>query len=217
MSVFLFIVLFGKTQCARLTNIPLSAGHSFGNSGKMTVLHWVPAASWAGKAPPQHQPPVLGQCSLTPQTAGQWFILFPSPVPDEGMMFPSPEALEGCARGVFNHPSPTGLTLPPKKASERLPHHHLLCWEQNTGTQWGCVLGSCNFSFPRVHLQGWGSSSQRKYRTSNDCPQHHPGLTMACTAQQTLGRKASGYMGSPQVLTPHCSLQFPASILMPAG
>lgn len=120
-SVFLFIVLLGKTQCARLTNIPLSAGHSFGNSGKTTVLHQAPAASWAGKAPPQHQPPELGQCSLIPQTAGQWFIRFLSPVSDEGMMFPSPETLEGCTRGGSTTRVPLDLPCPPKRHQRGFP------------------------------------------------------------------------------------------------
>lgn len=152
-SVFLFIVLLGKTQCAWLTNILLSTGYSFGNSGKTTVLHRAPAASWAGKARPSALVPSAGMMLSDPTDSRAMVNFIPLfPVPHEGMMFPSLEALEGCAREMSHHSSPTGFIPSSKKASERLPHWHLgpgWCREQNTGTQWGSVLGSCNFSLPQ--------------------------------------------------------------------
>ncbi|RLV88783.1 hypothetical protein DV515_00015299 [Chloebia gouldiae] len=68
--------------------------------------------------------------------------------------------------------------------------------------------------------KGGGSSSQRKHKTSSDCPQHLPGLTMAHTPQQTT---PSGEKGIQVPSSPTCSPLLPASfqggtpILMPAG
>lgn len=125
------------------------------------------------------------------------------------MIFPSLEALEGSARGVSHHSSPTGLTLPSEKASERLPHHHLgpgHCREQNTGTQWGCVLGSRNFSLPqgpslRVEealLEGSTRQAATVPSTILAPPWH-----AQHSQQPPLGREAPGCTFSPQALIPH--------------
>lgn len=120
-------------------------------------------------------------------------------------MFPP---LEGCARGLPHHSSPSGFILPSKKASERLPQHLL-----GPGAKHRCTMVLCSglpqfLPPPGSISKGGGSSSQRKHETSSDCPQHHPGLAVAHTAQQAA---PPGQKGIRVPSSPTCSPLLPAS------
>lgn len=145
------------------------------------------------------------------------------------MTFPSLEALEGSARGVSHHSSPTGLTLPSEKASERLPHHHLGPDAAGSKTQAhnGAVFWAPATSpSPRVHLRGrrklFSKEAQDKQRLSPAPSWPHHG-THSTANSPPWGERHQGARSVPRPSSPTCSPLLPASfqggasILMPAG
>ena len=171
-SIFLVIVLLGKTQRARLTNIPLFAGYSGGEfrengSGSPSGQQNLPSAS----APSTRTvifAPVDG-CAMVN-------LMPPHHIFNGRMLLPSFGAPTGHAGGVPLLLRPTGLTLPREKALGRLPRHRRGAGTL-PGAKQGHTMGLCSglphlLPPPGSISRGRGSSAQRERKTSSVCPQH---------------------------------------------
>lgn len=120
---------------------------------------------------------------------------------------------KGGAPALESHWTYPALQKGIREASPSAPRARTM---QNTGTQWGCVLGSHNFSLPqgpspRVEealLKGSTRQAATVPNTILASPWHiqpHPG-----------GRKASGCMLNPQALILHL-LPTPSSLFSRRG
>lgn len=174
-SIFLFIVLLGKTQRAQLTNIPLFAGHGIGEFREDASTAQGSGSPLDQQGLPLSLAPSAGVVLTAPADIRTMVNFMPPPpqVSDAGMLFPSFGAPVGCARAVLY---PTGLILHCEKTSERLPHRHFGAG-MLLGTKQGHTMGLCSglpylLPPPGSISKGGGSFSQRKHKTSSICPRH---------------------------------------------
>lgn len=182
----------------------------------MPAPHRAPAAPWTSKASPCHWPPVLGWCSLLPQTSGQWLILCPL-------------HLKSLMRGCCSHPLgllwvvqgrsciPPALSYTAKRHRKGFPIVTLgpgCCWEQNRATQWGCVLGSLIFSLPqgpspRVEEAFLKGNTRQAASVPGTKGHSDPGFTVARTAQKTNLPGGKWHQGARCLPSPLHPARFP--------
>lgn len=189
----------------------------------MPAPHRAPAAPWAGKASPRHQPPVPGWCSLLPRTSGQWLILCLPPIksPMGGCCSHTFGLLCVVQGGSCRSCIPPALSCPAKRHQRGFPVVTLgpgCCREQNKATQWGCVLGSLIFSLPQGPSPGVEEALLKgNTRQAASVPgtkgHSDPGFAVAHTAQKTSlpgGKRHQGMCWLPGPLARARSLRLPA-------